>query len=71
MCVFVCADVLLYTACPLLSCRIDTILDCDHLLVLSNGALVEQGAPAELVSDGGAFASMVSAAKAAASKHHH
>jgi hypothetical protein len=63
--------VLTYCCTLLLSCRIDTILDCDHLLVLSNGALVEQGSPSELVSDGGVFAGMVSAAKAAASKHHH
>ncbi|KAF6260228.1 P-loop containing nucleoside triphosphate hydrolase protein [Scenedesmus sp. NREL 46B-D3] len=59
--------------------RIDTILDCDHLLVLSNGHLVEQGAPKELAAlTGGAaqggpgvFAGMVEAAKAAAAGHHH
>lgn len=55
----------------LLVCRIDTILDCDHLLVLSNGSLVEQGAPTQLSTGDGVFAGMVSAAKAAASKHHH
>lgn len=54
--------------CP---CRIDTILDCDHLLVLSNGCLVEQGSPTHLSTGEGVFASMVTAAKAAASKHHH
>lgn len=55
-------------------CRIDTILDCDHLLVLSNGELVEQGPPTQLASGNagsGVFAGMVQAAKAAASKHHH
>jgi ABC-type multidrug transport system fused ATPase/permease subunit len=57
--------------------RIDTILDCEHLLVLSNGQLVEQGAPQQLAAasapDGGpgVFAAMVKAAKAAARKHHH
>jgi ABC-type multidrug transport system fused ATPase/permease subunit len=56
---------------PLLLHRIDTILDCDHLLVLSNGSLVEQGSPTQLSTGDGTFAGMVSAAKAAASKHHH
>jgi ABC-type multidrug transport system fused ATPase/permease subunit len=54
--------------------RIDTIMDCDHLLVLSNGELAEQGPPADLVSGAagnGTFAGMVAAAKAAASRHHH
>ena len=46
--------------------RIDTIMDCDQLLVLSNGELVEQGPPFALASQqGGTFAKMVSAAKAA------
>jgi ABC-type transport system involved in cytochrome bd biosynthesis fused ATPase/permease subunit len=61
------------------ACRIDTILDCDHLLVLSNGRLVEQGAPKELAAQTssagqgqpGVFAGMVEAAKAAAAGHHH
>jgi hypothetical protein len=52
-------------------CRIDTILDCDHLLVLSNGSLVEQGPATQLSTGDGVFAGMVSAAKAAAGKHHH
>jgi ABC-type bacteriocin/lantibiotic exporter with double-glycine peptidase domain len=63
----------------LAACRIDTILDCDHLLVLSNGQLVEQGAPKELAAQTGyagqgqlgVFAGMVEAAKAAAAGHHH
>lgn len=47
--------------------RINTIMDCDQLLVLSNGQLVEQGPPFALASQqGGTFAKMVSAAKAAA-----
>jgi ABC-type multidrug transport system fused ATPase/permease subunit len=47
--------------------RIDTILDTDHLLVLSNGGLVESGPPAELQRrPGGVFAGMVDAARAAA-----
>eukprot|EP00879_Flechtneria_rotunda_P017481 GHRR01018328.1.p1 GENE.GHRR01018328.1~~GHRR01018328.1.p1 ORF type:complete len:1541 (+),score=583.94 GHRR01018328.1:446-5068(+) len=52
--------------------RIDTILDCDHLLVLSAGRLVEQGPPQQLASSGsGVFAGMVQAAKAASADHHH
>ena len=48
--------------------RIDTIMDCDQLLVLSGGKLVEQGPPQELASPstGGTFSSMVAAARAAA-----
>jgi ABC-type multidrug transport system fused ATPase/permease subunit len=49
--------------------RIDTIMDCDQLLVLSNGELVETGVPTQLASaSGGMFAGMVAAAKAAAAK---
>ena len=43
----------------------DTILDCDQLLVLSAGRLVEQGAPAELTRTGGLFARLVAAARSA------
>jgi ABC-type multidrug transport system fused ATPase/permease subunit len=47
--------------------RIDTILDTDHLLVLSNGSLVESGPPSELQRrPGGVFAGMVDSARAAA-----
>ena len=47
--------------------RIDTIMDCDQLLVLSSGRLVEQGAPFELASrPGGAFARLTQAARSAA-----
>lgn len=46
--------------------RIDTILDCDQLLVLSAGRLVESGPPAQLAQGGGTFARMVQAASAAA-----
>jgi hypothetical protein len=64
---------------PSAACRIDTILDCDHLLVLSNGQLVEQGPPNKLAAQTdspgqghqGVFAGMVAAAKAAAAGHHH
>ena len=49
--------------------RIDTIMDCDQLLVLSNGNLVEQGAPQQLASaSDGTFSKMVAAARAA-SRH--
>ncbi len=43
----------------------DTILDCDSLLVLSDGRLAESGAPAQLAAAGGLFASMLAAAQAA------
>lgn len=47
--------------------RIDTIMDCDQLLVLSSGRLVEQGVPQALVSRaGGAFARLSQAARLAA-----
>ncbi len=47
--------------------RIDTIMDCDQLLVLSSGRLVEQGPPTELASrPGGAFARLTQAARSAA-----
>jgi ABC-type multidrug transport system fused ATPase/permease subunit len=47
--------------------RIDTIMDCDQLLVLANGNLVEQGPPQELASAStdGTFSKMVAAARAA------
>lgn len=49
--------------------RIDTIMDCDSLLVLSGGELVEQGPPAELAArQDGTFARMVAATAAAAAK---
>ena len=42
-------------------------MDCDQLLVLSSGRLVEQGAPQELASRaGGAFARLSQAALSAA-----
>lgn len=42
--------------------RINTIQDCDTVLVLSQGRLLEQGPPRELVEGGGHFAGMVAAA---------
>lgn len=46
--------------------RIDTVMDCDLLLVLDNGELVEFGSPHKLLSqDNGIFAGMVAAAKKA------
>ncbi|KAG2440862.1 hypothetical protein HXX76_003716 [Chlamydomonas incerta] len=45
--------------------RIDTILDCDSLLVLSAGELVESGPPAALAAGPGVFSKMVAAAKLA------
>ncbi len=42
--------------------RINTILDCDKVLVLSQGRLLEQGAPGALIAQGSHFAGMVSAA---------
>ena len=47
--------------------RIDTIMDTDQLLVLSNGRLAEAGPPGALARRaGGVFAGMVDAARAAA-----
>lgn len=49
--------------------RIDTVMDCDLLLVLDNGRLLETGSPEELMKKRhGVFAGMVHAAKAA-SRH--
>ena len=46
--------------------RINTILDSDMLLVLSDGKLVEQGSPNELsCREGGTFARLVQAAQQA------
>lgn len=46
--------------------RINTILDSDMLLVLSDGKLVEQGSPSELsCREGGTFARLVQAAQQA------
>eukprot|EP01026_Neomeris_dumetosa_P064969 TRINITY_DN62208_c0_g2_i2.p4 TRINITY_DN62208_c0_g2~~TRINITY_DN62208_c0_g2_i2.p4 ORF type:complete len:158 (-),score=26.56 TRINITY_DN62208_c0_g2_i2:488-961(-) len=46
--------------------RIDTIMDCDQLIVLKNGELVENGNPQQLKAvEGGHFAGMVSATKSA------
>jgi ABC-type multidrug transport system fused ATPase/permease subunit len=44
--------------------RVTTIMDCDHLLVLADGVLVESGKPTELASGTGLFAQLVKAAKA-------
>ena len=46
--------------------RINTIMDSDMLLVLSDGKLVEQGSPSELSQKpGGTFARLVQAAQQA------
>jgi ABC-type dipeptide/oligopeptide/nickel transport system ATPase component len=45
--------------------RINTIIDCDQLLVLSAGRIVEQGPPAVLASmPGGTFARLVRSVEA-------
>lgn len=44
--------------------RVSTIMDCDQVLVLSDGALVEAGPPAELAEGAGMFAGLVQAAAA-------
>lgn len=47
--------------------RIDTVMECDQLLVLSAGELIEQGGPEELAGrQGGMFAAMVASAKGGA-----
>jgi ABC-type multidrug transport system fused ATPase/permease subunit len=44
--------------------RMDTIMECDTLLVLDAGRLAEQGAPAQLMDrEGGVFARMIKAAR--------
>lgn len=40
--------------------RLDTIIDFDIVLVLGHGRVLEWGSPAQLLTDGGAFAEMVS-----------
>ena len=40
--------------------RLETIIDYDIVLVLGHGRVLEWGSPAKLLTDGGAFASMVS-----------
>lgn len=40
--------------------RLETIIDYDLVLVLGHGRVLEWGSPAKLLTDGGAFASMVS-----------
>ncbi|RYG50796.1 hypothetical protein EON66_11480 [archaeon] len=46
--------------------RTTTLLECDHVLVLSDGRVIEAGSPAELrTRQGGAFAAMLAAADVA------
>jgi ABC-type multidrug transport system fused ATPase/permease subunit len=52
--------------------RVETIMDMDKILLLSRGEKVEEGQPQELAArEGGAFASMVASAKAAAKGRRH
>lgn len=48
--------------------RIDTVIDCDLLLVLDDGKLVEFDKPEVLLKSGGIFAEMVEATKKAATR---
>ena len=43
--------------------RLKTIIDSDQILVLDRGRLIEDGAPAELIAQNGAFAEMVRASR--------
>lgn len=43
--------------------RMDTIYDCDQLLVLSDGHIVQSGKPRDLAEGSGTFAQLVSAAR--------
>lgn len=44
--------------------RINTIIDCDMVMVLDAGKLIEYGTPQELLSSpGGRFAAMVAASR--------
>ncbi|KAL4424666.1 hypothetical protein ABPG77_004473 [Micractinium sp. CCAP 211/92] len=51
--------------------RIDTIMDCDRLLVLSAGRLVEHGPPGQLAQSGGMFARLVAAARSSGAAVRH
>lgn len=44
--------------------RVDTIMDCDQLLVLGKGRLLESGPPRQLAKSSGVFSRLVSAAAA-------
>ena len=44
--------------------RVDTITDCDQLLVLADGRLVQAGRPRDLAEGPGTFAQLVAAARA-------
>ena len=44
--------------------RVTTIMDCDQLLVLADGRLVESGSPEQLAKGSGMFARLVKAAEA-------
>lgn len=44
--------------------RVDTIFDCDQLLVLADGRLVQSGRPRDLTEGSGTFAQLVAAARA-------
>lgn len=41
------------------SCRLNTIMDNDYVLVMGDGRMVEFGPPAELLSRNGAFSDLV------------
>jgi ATP-binding cassette subfamily B protein len=41
--------------------RLSTVADADHVIVLEDGEVAEQGAPAELERSGGAWARMLAA----------
>ena len=49
--------------------RIKTIIDSDQILVLDNGELVEDGPPADLIANDGAFAAMVRASRSTSSSN--
>lgn len=45
--------------CLIIAHRLDTILNCEHLMIFKNGELVEQGSPDELMNrEGGEFRSL-------------
>ena len=51
--------------------RVDTVLDCDQLLVLSDGNLVQGGLARELAESPGMFRELVAAARANEEDHMH